>query len=86
MVSLNNKTCFTQFFVKHGTNDSSYVKCLGKVFIPRSGESVYAEARGLSLARGICLAFRVSQSMKLLKHFYKVSVSKNFNLNWQKVK
>ena len=34
-----------------------------------------AEVRDLSSARGICLAFNVSQPMNLLKHFHKVSVS-----------
>ena len=28
-----------------------------------------------------CLAFNISQSMNLLKHFYKASVSKNLNLS-----
>ena len=32
---------------------------------------------GLSLAREICLAFKVSQPMSLPKHFYKVSLSEN---------
>ena len=33
------------------------------------------EARGVSSAREICLAFNVSQYMNLLKHFYKAYVS-----------
>ena len=37
------------------------------------------EAAGLSSAREICLAFKVSESMNLLKHFYKISFSQNVN-------
>ena len=58
IVSLLNKTCATEIFVKHGTNDFLCINLL------------------CLTTREICLAFTLSKSMNLLKHFFKFCFTK----------